>query len=373
LAIIAMEDAEQTSLVTKFAKNAVREAWSMSGLTQSKYYRPDDIGVYFAAGESGLPFPILAKRTSTAWQADSSSINMTEWVKLAKDLSALQVSQSYPQHTLNAIANEVGAEGYVSNCLTACAASLQAIGEATELIRLGEAKVMVAGGANRMLHELGFSGFNRLGTLSTRNDSPQAASRPFDSQRDGFVLGEGAGAVVLESLESALARKATILAEIAGYASTSDAYRVTDQHPESDGLVRAMQLAIRDANIEAGQIDYLNAHGTGTTENDRQETKAIHRVFGDYARKLPISSIKGMVGHLLTAAGVVEFIATTLALRDQRLPPTVNLTNPDLDCDLDYVPNHSRDHETEIAMTVNTGFGGLNDAIVLRSSRTWTK
>lgn len=352
--------------VLRFSLNAVQTAWQMSGLNVGHTVIADDLGVYFAAGESCLPLELVAPHMSAAWNAQSNSLDYGQWAKIADHLSREQIVQLSPQHTLQAVARAVGAQGYVSNCMTACAASLQAIGEATELIRLGDASVMIAGGANSMLHPVGMSSFNRLGTLSKRNESPTQASRPFDASRDGFVLGEGAGAVVLESLEHAIDRGAEILAEVIGYGSTSDAYRVTDQHPESDGLVRAMHIALADAAVSANDIDYLNAHGTSTSENDRQETMAIKRVFGEHAAQLPISSIKSMIGHLLTAAGVVEFIATVLAIRDQHLPPTINLSQPDPDCDLNYIPNTSITHAAQIAMTLNTGFGGLNDAVVIR-------
>ena len=361
-----LQSRSDSSLVTRFALNAVREAWKMSGMAMSSAAGRDDLGVYFAAGEGYLPFDVLARHTSAAWRTEDNELGHAVWTNILDDLTEEQIVQLFPQHTLQRIACEVGAAGYVSNCFTACAAGLQAIGEATELIRLGEASVMIAGGANSTLHPLGVSGFNRLGTLSTRNELPSEASRPFDLNRDGFVLGEGAGAVVLESLEHAVRRNATILAEVVGYGSTSDAYRVTDQHPESDGLIRAMQLALHNGAIDANEVDYLNAHGTSTVQNDRQETLAIHAVFGQHAKVLPISSIKSMIGHLLTAAGAVEFVATVLAIRDQVLPPTINLAVPDPECDLNYIPNKAIRHHTSIAMTVNLGFGGLNDAVVLR-------
>ena len=252
------------------------------------------------------------------------------------------------------------------NSLTACAASAQSIGEATQILRRGDADVMIAGGSNSMIHPFGITGFNRLTTLSMRNDDPASASRPFDATRDGFVIGEGAGVVILETLEHAVNRGAAILAEVIGFGSTADAYRVTDQHPRSEGSIEAIRLALADAEIAPEEVDYINAHGTGTRENDSHETFSIHAIFGDHAKTVPISSIKSMLGHLVTAAGVVEFIACVLAIRDQILPPTRNLQNPDPDCDLDYVPQVARKANVEIAMSNNLGFGGQNDTLVVR-------
>jgi 3-oxoacyl-[acyl-carrier-protein] synthase II len=217
-----------------------------------------------------------------------------------------------------------------------------------------------------MIHPFGITGFNRLTTLSMRNDDPASASRPFDATRDGIVIGEGAGVVVLEALEHAMDRGASVLAEVIGFGSTADAYRVTDQHPESEGSIEAIRLALADAGIAPEQVDYINAHGTGTRENDSHETFAVHQVFGEHARRIPISSIKSMLGHLVTAAGVVEFIACVLAIRDQKLPPTLNLQNPDPQCDLDYVPQFARDAKVEVALSNNLGFGGQNDTLVVR-------
>ncbi|MBV8781994.1 MAG: beta-ketoacyl-[acyl-carrier-protein] synthase II, partial [Phycisphaerae bacterium] len=251
-------------------------------------------------------------------------------------------------------------------CLTACAASTQAIGEATEILRRGDADVMIGGGAHSMIHPFGVTGFNRLTALSTANDDPAKASRPFDGQRGGFVLGEGAGMVVLETLEHAQARNAKILAEVAGYGSTADAYRITDQHPEGLGAIVAMREALADANLKPAQIDYINAHGTGTRENDGNETNAIKQVFGEYARTVPISSVKSMMGHLIAAAGAMETICCVLAIRDQILPPTMNLENCDPECDLDYVPNKARKAKVNVVMSNKYGFGGQNDTIIIK-------
>ncbi|MDB5324453.1 MAG: 3-oxoacyl-(acyl-carrier-protein) synthase 2, partial [Phycisphaerales bacterium] len=272
-----------------------------------------------------------------------------------------------PNAALAHLAMLTGARGPALNCLTACAASTQAIGEATEILRRGDADVMISGGAHSMIHPFGVTGFNRLTALSTANDDPAAASRPFDNSRAGFVLGEGAGVVILETLEHAKKRGATILAEIVGYGSTADAFRITDQHPEGTGAVVAMRTALDDAGLKPADVGYINAHGTGTRENDGNETNAIRQVFGEQAKQVPVSSIKSMMGHLIAAAGAVELITCVLALRDKVLPPTMNLTNPDPECDLDYVPNAARQApDVSVAMSNSFGFGGQNDTIIVK-------
>jgi 3-oxoacyl-[acyl-carrier-protein] synthase II len=250
-------------------------------------------------------------------------------------------------------------------CQTACAASSQAIGEAVDLIRFGDADVMVAGGSHSMIHPLGVSGFNRLTALSQRNGSPRTASRPFDLNRDGFVIGEGAGLVVLEELEHARKRGANIYAELTGYGTTADAYRMTDPHPEGRGAVRAMAEALTDAGLKPTDIGYINAHGTSTQANDSTETAAIKGVFGEYAYKVPISSSKSMLGHLIAAAGVVELVISVMALRKGIVPPTINYETPDPDCDLDYVPNAAREVRFRHVLSNSFGFGGQNIALIV--------
>jgi 3-oxoacyl-[acyl-carrier-protein] synthase II len=264
------------------------------------------------------------------------------------------------------LASIFGLRGHNSNCLTACAASSQAIGEATKLIQLGVVDMMLSGGAHSMIHPLGMAGFNLLTALSTRNDEPQKASRPFDMTRDGFILGEGAGMLVLEELSHARRRGAHIHAEVIGYGSTADAFRITDTHPEGRGAIEAMQLALRDAKVGTGEIDYINAHGTSTVVNDKIETLAIKKVFGDRSYRIPVSSIKSMLGHLIAAAGAVELAVCALAMRDNVVPPTINYTTPDPDCDLDYVPNEAREVPVKVALSNSFGFGGQNVALVAR-------
>jgi len=271
-----------------------------------------------------------------------------------------------PNMPLSHLALLTGARGPAFNCLTACAASTQAIGEATEILRRGDADIMIGGGAHSMIHPFGVTGFNRLTALSTYNEQPTKASRPFDANRGGFVLGEGAGMVILETLEHAQKRGATILAEVVGYGSTADAYRITDQHPQGEGAIAAMQAALADARLTPADIDYINAHGTGTKENDGNETNAIRQVFKDRAKQTPVSSIKSMMGHLIAAAGAVEMICCVLAIRDQILPPTINLERPDPECDLDYIPNKSRPAKVNTVLSNSFGFGGQNDTIIVR-------
>ncbi|HMD53601.1 MAG TPA: beta-ketoacyl synthase N-terminal-like domain-containing protein, partial [Phycisphaerae bacterium] len=237
---------------------------------------------------------------------------------------------------------------------------------AMEIIRHGDAEIMISGGAHSMIHPLGVTGFNRLTALSTFNENPRRACRPFDATRGGFVLGEGAGVVILESLDHARARGADIFSEVVGYGSSADAYRVTDQHPDGRGAVAAILEALRDANMTPDQIDYINAHGTGTKENDSTETLAIKKVFGERAKLVPISSIKSMMGHLIAAAGAVEAITCVLAMRDQILPPTANYANPDPECDLDYIPNQPRKAKVDVAMSNSFGFGGQNDTLIIK-------
>ena len=269
-----------------------------------------------------------------------------------------------PNMPVGHLASIFNAQGPNANCLTACAASSQAIGEATEIIRRGDADVMLSGGSHSMIHPFGVTGFNLLTALSTNNEVPQAASRPFDKNRDGFVLGEGAGMLVLEELERAKARGAKIYAEIAGYGSTADAFRITDTHPEGRGAIACIKMALNDAKLNTDQIDYVNAHGTSTSVNDRVETLAIKGALGDDARNTPVSSIKSMMGHLIAAAGSVEAITCILAMRDGVLPPTINYETPDPDCDLDYVPNESRPQQVSRALSNSFGFGGQNISLI---------
>ena len=249
---------------------------------------------------------------------------------------------------------------------SACATSNHAIGDSLRMLRYGDADMIVAGGTEAAITQLGFAGFCSARTLSTRNDAPEKASRPFDKDRDGFVMGEGAGIVVLEILEHAQARGAKIYAELSGYGATDDAYHITAPNPEGTAAIRAMQRALKDAEVSPNQIQYVNAHGTSTSLNDKTETKAIKAVFGEHAKKLAISSTKSMTGHLLGAAGVVEMVATVLCIQHKLAHPTINYETPDPECDLDYVPNTARPMAIDTALSNSLGFGGHNAVLVIK-------
>jgi 3-oxoacyl-[acyl-carrier-protein] synthase II len=260
-----------------------------------------------------------------------------------------------------------GAKGPNSSVVTACATGNHAIGDSFKIIQRGDADVMIAGGSEAIIIPLTIAGFCSMKAMSTRNDEPTKAMRPFDATRDGFVCGEGAGILILEALEHALARDARIYAEIVGYGMTGDAHHMTAPDPEGDGAMRAMTLALRDAGLDVSAVGYINAHGTSTPYNDKFETLAIKRVFGEHARRLAVSSTKSMTGHLLGAAGGVEAIATVLALHHGVLPPTINYETPDPECDLDYVPNQARKQNVEVALSNAFGFGGTNATLAFRA------
>ncbi|MGB9867643.1 MAG: beta-ketoacyl-ACP synthase II [Bacillota bacterium] len=264
------------------------------------------------------------------------------------------------------IAIELGLRGPNIAMLSACSSSANAIGEAMRTVERGDADVMLAGGSEATITPLGFAGFCAMGAMSTHNDEPTKASRPFDRDRDGFVMGEGAAVLVLEELQHALDRGAPILAELVGYATNCDAYHVVQPEPDARGAARVMAKALQSAGISPVQVDYINAHGTGTQLNDRLETEAIKKVFGEHAYKLCVSSSKSMFGHLLGAAGAIELAVTVLALVDQWVPPTLNLENPDPACDLDYVPGQGRKARLTYALSNSFGFGGHNAALVVR-------
>ncbi len=263
-----------------------------------------------------------------------------------------------------AIAHNIQGPNY--SLSSACATSNHTIGDALRLIHYGDADVIIAGGSEAAVTPLGLAGFCSARALSTRNDDPEHASRPFDKERDGFVMGEGAGIVILELLEHALSRGVTIRAELIGYGATNDAYHITAPSPDGQSAARAMSNALADGGVKPEEVDYINAHGTSTPLNDKVETFAIKKVFGDYAYKIPISSSKSMIGHLLGAAGVVELIATILSMENEMLPPTINYEFPDPECDLDYVPNKARPKKINVALSNSLGFGGHNATLVVR-------
>lgn len=260
----------------------------------------------------------------------------------------------------------LGARGHNACTVTACASGTHSIGDAFRVIQYGDADVMITGGAEAAVSPVAVAGFCSAKALSTRNDEPEKASRPFDKDRDGFVLGEGAGIVILESLEHAQARGAKIYAEVVGYSATADAFHITSPAPEGDGARRAMMQALNDAGVQPSDVGYINAHGTSTEYNDKFETQAIKAVFKEAAANIPVSSTKSMTGHLLGAAGGVEAIATCLAIQREILPPTINYETPDPDCDLDYVPNQARKARVDVAISNSFGFGGHNAVLVFR-------
>lgn len=264
------------------------------------------------------------------------------------------------------VAIQNNARGPNKTVATACTAGTQAIGDALRMIQDGDADVVLAGGADAMVNPVGVLGFSMLGTLSQRNDDPEHASRPFDRNRDGFVIGEGAAVTVLERESFARARGATVLAELAGYAATCDAYRITDERPDAAGAAQAMRLCLQDASARPADIGYVNAHGTGTRMNDPTETDAIKKVLGTHATNTPVSSTKSMIGHTLAAAGAIELATCVLAMGGDFLPPTINLDHPDPDCDLDYVPNESRRQRFDAALSNSLGFGGQNACLMIR-------
>ncbi len=314
----------------------------MSGVLDS-IDDPREFGVYLGSGEGNQDFLAFASMMAASLDAEGKldPVKFTE--KGMEILNPIMELEQEPNMPVGHMAALFNAQGPNANCLTACAASSQAIGEATEIIRRGEATVMLSGGTHSMIHPFGVTGFNLLTALSTNNDNPSGASRPFDRLRDGFVLGEGAAMVVLEELEHAKRRGAPIFGEILGYGSTADAFRITDIHPEGRGAIGCMRMAIADAQLNPEDIHYVNAHGTSTSVNDRVETRACKEVFGEHAIKVPVSSTKSMMGHLIAAAGATEMIVCLMAIRDRVLPPTINYEHPDPDCDLDYVPNVARE------------------------------
>ncbi len=362
-------------LNSQFALGAAAQAWKQARLHESPASDLRRVGMYLGAGEGALDSENYVATNIASWNESQKRSDGAVWIAEAlRRMNGLRELEQEPNMPLAHLAREFGIRGPASNCLTACAASTQAIGEAFEQLRRGDTDVMLAGGTHTMIHMLGVTGFNRLTALSASTGDPCAASRPFAADRDGLVMGEGSGMVILETLEHARRRGATILAEVAGYGSSADAYRITDIHPEGRGPGAAMSAALAQAGIDPraarpdgrAPVDYISAHGTGTKENDSIETLAVKRVFGDQARRLAMSSLKSMMGHLIAAAGAVEFISCVLSMQNSVLLPTMNLRNPDPALDLDYVPNASRAGKVDICLSNSFGFGGQNDAVVVR-------
>ncbi len=312
----------------------------------------EDTGIIIGSGVGGLT--TLYEQTKVLLESGPARLSAFTGPMMIADMAAAQVSIA------------LGLKGPNFCTTSACSSGSDAIGPAFQLIRHGNARVMLAGGSEAIVNPLGFATFNALKALSTRNDEPQRASRPFDTQRDGFIISEGAAILILENLEDALRRGADILAELISYGASADAYHVTQPIASGEGAAKAMQVAISDAGLRATHIDYINAHGTSTQLNDKTETRAIKTVFGEYAYKVPVSSTKSMLGHLIGGAGAIEAAICIYTIRSGIIPPTINLENPDPDCDLDYVPNAARRAKVTTALSNAFGFGGHNSVLIIR-------
>jgi 3-oxoacyl-[acyl-carrier-protein] synthase II len=338
----------------RYTQLAVVAAFEAVAQARTDFSNPGEVGVLIGSGIGGL---------------SSLSAQMAVLAeKGPRRVSPLVIPMMITDAAASHISIMLGAKG-VNFCATsACSSGADAVGEACEIIRRGDAEVMLAGGSEAAITPIGIAGFNAIGALSRRNDEPHKASRPFDAERDGFVMGEGAGVLVLEGLEHALRRDANILAEVIGYGATSDAYHITQPAEHGEGGAKAMRLALRKASIDASEIDYINAHGTSTQLNDKCETMAVKSALGEYAYRIPMSSTKSMTGHLIAAAGAIEAIICILAIQHNVIPPTINLEHPDPECDLDYVPNEPREKTVRTALSNSFGFGGHNSVLIFRES-----
>jgi 3-oxoacyl-[acyl-carrier-protein] synthase II len=345
------KDLKRMDLFIQYALAAAQIAIEDSGIDIKKEI-PERVGVVVGTGLGGLP--TLEHYHKVLLEKGPSRISPFFIPMLIANEAPCHISMKY------------GCKGPNLCVVTACATGAHSIGEAFRIIQYGDADIMIAGGTEANLTPLTIAGFNAMKALSTRNEFPERASRPFDRERDGFVVAEGAGVLILEELGHAKKRGAKIYAEIVGYGYNSDAYHITAPCPDGEGFIKCMEMAIKDAKINPEEVDYINAHGTSTELNDKVETLAIKKVFGDYAYKVPVSSTKSMIGHLLGAAGAVEAIFTILSIRDNICPPTINYENPDPECDLDYVPNVAREKKIQIAMSNSFGFGGTNSVLIFR-------
>ena len=351
---------------SRFGVAAAGLAVEDSGLDLSRE-NLERLGVVMGTGMVPMDLPEIAPLLRDAYDDEGNLHTDRVGQGKAGSLFPLWILKYLPNMVAAHVSLIHGAKGPNSTITTACAAGTQAIGEAFRLIARGDADLMLAGGADSRIDPLLLMAYHALGALSSGGTrSPHQISRPFDGLRDGFVLGEGAGILVLEEYEHARKRNATIYAEVAGLGSSFDAYAVTRPDPEAGGATRAIRWALQEARIDPSDVDYINAHGTSTKLNDQMETAAVKHVFGDKARKLPLSSIKSMIGHLIGAAGAVEAVAMALTLHGGVLPPTINQEKPDPACDLDYVPNEARDHRVNVAVSTSFGFGGQNAALVMR-------
>lgn len=349
--LLSAREARRLDRFCQFALLAAREAMADSGLTIDES-NSEDVGVLIGSGIGGIT--TLSEQMNVLNNKGPHSVSPFLIPMFIIDLAAGQ------------IAIATGARGPNFGVVSACSTSAHALGEAAEIIKRGDAKAMIAGGSEAGVVPVGVAGFASMKALSTRNDEPQRASRPFDRERDGFVMGEGGGVVILEAESFARARGAHIYAELAGYGASDDAFHITAPSEGGEGAVRAIKTALRKAQCAPSDVHYVNAHGTSTPMNDRLETEALKTVFGDYAHQVPVSSTKSMTGHTLGAAGVIESIACLKSIEQGVVHPTINYETPDPDCDLDYVPNVARQHKVDVALTISAGFGGHNAALIFR-------
>ncbi|WP_426447160.1 beta-ketoacyl-ACP synthase II [Paenibacillus sp. S-38] len=347
---VERKEARKMDRYVQLAVAASKMALKDADLNPKEGVDAERIGVYVGSGIGGL----------STWEEQHKIL----LEKGPKRVSPFFIPMMIANMAAGMISMLTGAKGPNSTAVTACATGTHSIGDAFKAIQYGEADAMICGGAEATISPTGVAGFCAMRAMSTRNDEPEKASRPFDTDRDGFVMGEGAGILILESLEHAQKRGAKIYAEIIGYGRSGDAYHMTD--PDPDGAARCMAKAVKDAGLEPEAVDYINAHGTSTPVGDRSETTAIKKAFGEHAYKLAVSSTKSMTGHLLGAAGGVEAIVCALALKNGKIPPTINLENQDPECDLDYVPNVAREANLNVAMSNSFGFGGHNATVVLK-------
>lgn len=348
---IPSKELRRMDIFVQYAMVAAKEMLNDSGLIMSDE-DPFRIGVLVGSGIGGLH--TIEQQYQNYLEKGPSRISPFLIPMLIINMASGQISIT------------IGAKGPNYSVVTACASGNHAIGDAFHIIQRGEADAMITGGAEGCITPLGFGGFCSAKALSTRNDEPEKASRPFDKERDGFIMGEGAGIILLEEQKHAQKRGAKIYAEIVGYGMTADAYHMTAPDPDGEGASRSMKNAIKDAGIKPNEVSYINAHGTSTQLNDKIETLAIKKVFGDFAKKIPVSSTKSETGHLLGAAGGIEAIACCLAIKEGIIPPTINYEFPDPECDLDYVPNQARKANVEVALSNSLGFGGHNATLIFR-------
>ena len=351
LRFVEKKEVKKMGLFIQFAMAAAEFAMQQAGLEITPEFA-ERAGVYIGSGIGG--FDVIEREHTELMKGGP------------RRISPFFIPASIVNLASGFVSIRWGAKGPNSATCTACSSSAHAVGDSFKLIQRGDADVMISGGAEAAITPMGVGGFASMRALSTRNDEPEKGSRPFDRDRDGFVIGEGSGILILEELGFALKRGATILGEIVGYGMSGDAFHITQPSEDADGAIRVMRNALKDAGAEPGQVDYINAHGTSTPFNDKLETKAIKAVFGERAYKIPVSSTKSMIGHLLGAGGAVELIATIMSIQEGVLPPTINYEFPDPACDLDYVPNQMRSADVKVAISNSFGFGGHNICIAVR-------